>query len=103
MSGNSIPPDYRLGQGRHQRGIGHCDAKDSDDGSRDPEKRTQPARSKDGTDDSGGSVEREIGCSKKLLDTKYVRRDGDEGAKDCSGRGVARYSAPSRRFAKGNP
>jgi hypothetical protein len=32
-----------------------------------------------------------------------VRRNGDEGPEDCSGRGVARYSAPSRRFAKGKP
>ena len=32
-----------------------------------------------------------------------MRRDGDEGAKYCSGRGVTRYSAPSRRFAKGKP
>jgi hypothetical protein len=32
-----------------------------------------------------------------------VRRDGDKGPEDCSSRGVARYSAPSRRFAKGKP
>ena len=32
-----------------------------------------------------------------------MRRNGDEGPEDCSSRGVARYSAPSRRFAKGKP
>ena len=32
-----------------------------------------------------------------------MRRDGDESAKDCSGRGVTRYSAPSRGLAKGKP
>ena len=32
-----------------------------------------------------------------------MRRNSDEGPEDCSSRGVARYSAPSRRFAKGKP
>ncbi len=103
VRGNSIPPDHWLGQGRDQRGVGRSQAKEGDDGRPDPEQRTKTARSEDGAYESGGSVKREVGRAKELLDAKDVRRNCDEGAEYCSGRGVARYPAPSHRFAKGNP
>lgn len=102
MGGEWIPPDEWLGDGRDQRGVGRGNAKERNEGGRDPEQGTKAARAEDGTYEGRRDVQREVvGRSKELLNAKYVRGDGAEGAEDCSGRGVAREPGRSRRFGKG--